>query len=554
MDTGKITTYRKGDSLVFEVTLRTARGPVTVRSSVSSKDANKIRDAVYAWVHQHNRKALAVAGVDTDDVLTPSFDRPVPRARSPKGALARVLDPDATMEPDWDAPRHRARAARPAAYDPDAPLPMSARATRGRHGAPQPAAYDPDAPLPMPDGKRAAETIRPDFGKKVSAHSPGGETISPFRSSGEAVRGWISGEERDQIAKARIRGVCLGRLATAAMGFGEFYLAEPETDPALDLNPKPDAADITDDESFVDDASHEDAMKQLQDKGNRAVGTVLKDTMYGTLDLDETELGQWKRLRRLGKKIRGAAAAAGRKFVPGRDKKKAKLVKQTYSTLVVRRANFLAFKAGRKKPTAMETMLAKAWAKQHLRKHGLPTTISGDDVRGVAKKPAQQDVADMPTPPSTLPADDSEIRDVQKILYAMSVGASSTHVRHWERELSHLDTQIARTKKKAAVLRSQGRFGLAVEADREVLDLEKRAGDYRLKLAQAAVPGSGSNIMGSWWNPFSWFAKKSKKALDDAEPEAPSRLPGQDEEQPAEAPAEAETPTETPTEDAEPAE
>jgi len=101
-------------------------------------------------------------------------------------------------------------------------------------------------------------------------------------------------------------------------------------------------------------------------------------------------------LRRAGRGIVKApvklAKSAARKFVPGRDARKAKMVKALNAKLVKEHANFLHMKdlrRGVKRPHGLYVAASKPWARAQISKAGLPTSLSdtgggGDDILGAA--------------------------------------------------------------------------------------------------------------------------------------------------------------------------
>jgi hypothetical protein len=163
----------------------------------------------------------------------------------------------------------------------------------------------------------------------------------------------------------------------------------------------------------VDDPAEEEWLAARLADGYQAMDKVLDDSVFGDTDMnnDEELLEQndtdsgWslpglskikkyagKGLRTLDprwqyKKARGALALV-KKFVPGRDRGKAAMVKRLNNKLVVEHANWLAIQDQRSgrvaKPRASYVQASKQWARQKLAAGGLPTTfaVRGADVLG----------------------------------------------------------------------------------------------------------------------------------------------------------------------------
>lgn len=161
---------------------------------------------------------------------------------------------------------------------------------------------------------------------------------------------------------------------------------------------------------FVDDADHFEWLVQRMNDKARAMDEVLEDEMYGDGELEgdlsglsEEELmdragaeSGWG-LRSIVKKAASGVRKAGgvvrkgagvalrpitsivRKFVPGRDKQKAALVKNLNTKLVTGRTNFLMMEDAKRKvfkPRSAYAGTAKMWAKNRIQKGGLPTSFT----------------------------------------------------------------------------------------------------------------------------------------------------------------------------------
>lgn len=160
---------------------------------------------------------------------------------------------------------------------------------------------------------------------------------------------------------------------------------------------------------WVDDADHFEWMHQRMKDRHKAMDEVLEDEMYGAsmteeeaMDRAGTEVGFKLRLRKpkigkfvrkVGRGVRRAGAVVARpvsklvkKFVPGRDAGKAKMVKGLNAKLVKEHTNFLMVsdrKRGIKKPRSAYGAVAKLWAKNQIQKAGLPTSYAaGSEVAG----------------------------------------------------------------------------------------------------------------------------------------------------------------------------
>ena len=159
---------------------------------------------------------------------------------------------------------------------------------------------------------------------------------------------------------------------------------------------------------FVDDADHEQWIRQMAKNGTHGIDRALEDAMYG----DESEIGlKLKRprlLKKLGrglkstgkvvarnvnrgskvvarsaKKVGKAAVKLTKGFDPRRDAAKAKMIKGLNMKLVKERANFLQaedLKRGIKKPRGGYEIIAKAWARNKIQGSGLPVSMMGESV------------------------------------------------------------------------------------------------------------------------------------------------------------------------------
>lgn len=132
---------------------------------------------------------------------------------------------------------------------------------------------------------------------------------------------------------------------------------------------------------------------------------VLEDEMYGdslteeeSMDRAGSEVGFGiSSFKKIGRRVGSVAKRAGRtavrtakkvtsvvkKFVPGRDKGKAKMVKDLNARLVTEHANYLAAsdrKRGIKRPVSSYLAASKLWAKNQIQKAGLPTSYTSGSV------------------------------------------------------------------------------------------------------------------------------------------------------------------------------
>lgn len=176
-------------------------------------------------------------------------------------------------------------------------------------------------------------------------------------------------------------------------------LSEEEAD-ALDEYPLEDL-------TRVDDAEHDRWLSERVSQGGRALDRVLEDASYGEgpmrdeerdeerlekQGLDHSGWGFRSAFRKLGHGLRKGITAPvslaksslrfARKFVPGRDAGKAKLVRNTYRKLWYEHANWLAVQdkaAGVPLKTRAEyEYVAKLWAKNELAKENIPTSYAVD--------------------------------------------------------------------------------------------------------------------------------------------------------------------------------
>lgn len=159
---------------------------------------------------------------------------------------------------------------------------------------------------------------------------------------------------------------------------------------------------------WIDEPDHEEWLENRASEKHKGMDEVLEDTMYGNLTEEEmmdragSEVGRFglsslkKGLRSAGRGLKKAGrvatmpvaklASVVKKFVPGRDAGKAKMVKSLNAKLVREHANWLATndrKRGVKKPVSAYVPTARLWAKNKLQQAGLPTSFtSGSTVAG----------------------------------------------------------------------------------------------------------------------------------------------------------------------------
>jgi hypothetical protein len=186
------------------------------------------------------------------------------------------------------------------------------------------------------------------------------------------------------------------------------------TDEQEILDQIPDAKQFT----RVDDAEHEAWLINRSRDGYKGLDPVLQDAVYGDTMKDNDDSG-WglSSLKKAGRKIGRSARRVGRvarkgafapikavgkvakKFVPGRDAAKAKMVKSLHLKLWKGHANWLAMqdkKAGRTpRPMSQYAAVSKTWSKQKIGSKGLPLKFAmngdvsgiGDDMMGAWYNP-----------------------------------------------------------------------------------------------------------------------------------------------------------------------
>jgi hypothetical protein len=165
----------------------------------------------------------------------------------------------------------------------------------------------------------------------------------------------------------------------------------------------------------VDDAEHDRWLGQRASEGSKAMDRVLEDASYGEGNMrdeekmerddtddasgdDEAGLSFRRAFRKIGRGVRRAGRGVGkvakspfklvRKFVPNRDKAKAKLVRNLYRKLWFEHANWLAQqdKASNVplKARSEYEAVAKIWARSEIAKQKLPTkfAVSGAAILG----------------------------------------------------------------------------------------------------------------------------------------------------------------------------
>jgi len=147
--------------------------------------------------------------------------------------------------------------------------------------------------------------------------------------------------------------------------------------------------------TYVDDADHTEWLLNRAKDKRAAMDFILEDQMYGE-DLGDDELGFGlssitHALKRAGGAVTHAAlmpahllANVVKKFVPGRDAQKARLLRQTNARLVQGRANFLQMhdiRSGiRNRPRSYYLARSRPWARSRLASAGLPTTYTSGEV------------------------------------------------------------------------------------------------------------------------------------------------------------------------------
>ena len=152
----------------------------------------------------------------------------------------------------------------------------------------------------------------------------------------------------------------------------------------------------------VDDPEHQQWLLARAKEGNKGMDRVLEDAIYGENDMNHNEERMeredvdsaqgfsdgwgWKspfRVLKKGIKKAGSLAVSPLKlamrFIPGRDARKAALVRNTYKKLWYEHANWLAHQdkaAGLAlKPRVQYEYVSKLWAKDQLRRNKLPTSF-----------------------------------------------------------------------------------------------------------------------------------------------------------------------------------
>jgi hypothetical protein len=171
--------------------------------------------------------------------------------------------------------------------------------------------------------------------------------------------------------------------------------------------------------TMVDDADQEKWLGEKFNEGTKAMDRVLEDASYGEGNMrdeeqmerndsdDESGLSFRRAFRKIGRGVkrgvRGAARGVGKvarspfklakKFVPNRDKAKAKLVKNLYRKLWFEHANWLAQQDKSAsvplKTRAEYEQVAKLWARSEIAKRKLPmkyavsgAVVVGSDIMG----------------------------------------------------------------------------------------------------------------------------------------------------------------------------
>jgi len=160
---------------------------------------------------------------------------------------------------------------------------------------------------------------------------------------------------------------------------------------------------------WIDDPDHEEWIEHRTLDREKGMDAVLEDTMYGSrlteeelMDRAGAEVGRFglstlkRGVRAAGRGIKRAGSVATRpvaklasvvkKFVPGRDAGKAKMVKDLNAKLVREHANYLATqdrKRGVRKPISAYTATSRVWAKNKIQAAGLPISFTtGSTVAG----------------------------------------------------------------------------------------------------------------------------------------------------------------------------
>lgn len=147
----------------------------------------------------------------------------------------------------------------------------------------------------------------------------------------------------------------------------------------------------------VDDAERQQWLRNRAKDGSKAMDRVFEDAIYGDTNMNDEERMErndtdsskgwgWKSpFRGIKKAVKKAGSLAmsplkmAMHFIPGRDARKAALVRNTYKKLWYEHANWLAHQdkaAGIPlKPRAQYEYVSKLWAKDQLRKNKLPTSF-----------------------------------------------------------------------------------------------------------------------------------------------------------------------------------
>jgi hypothetical protein len=186
------------------------------------------------------------------------------------------------------------------------------------------------------------------------------------------------------------------------------YMKPLSDDEAAILDEHPELEGLT----RVDDAEHDQRIGKLNREGTKAMDRVLEDASYGDsnmqdeekMERNDTDSGWGLRsiARRVKRGVRRAASAPvslakrgiktpfkfAKRFVPNRDKQKARLVRNLYRKLWFEHANWLA-QQDKNSGVALKTRaqyeaVAKIWARSEIAKQKLPMkyAVSGATVLG----------------------------------------------------------------------------------------------------------------------------------------------------------------------------